>query len=369
MDIDRFIAEHQNEWARLDRLSGLTERRRAKLSSAETAELVALYERVSTHLADASHRFPDPSLHRRLTTSVAAAHSKIYGRRRFSLQPVLAFFSSTFPGAVWASRRFILAATALLFVPAIAMGAWLANSETALDAEIPPEAREIAIEEEFEQYYSSAPAGQFATMVFVNNVRVAILAFGAGMLFCVGTAWVLIENGLMIGRWAGVFLFAGQADRFFGLIIPHGLLELTAVVIAGGAGLRLGWSIISPGDRSRATAIADEGRRSVTIVLGLVLVFGVAALIEAFVTPSSLDTSARIAVGVVAWLAFLAYIVAKGPAAVARGDVGRLGVPRARWDDEPLPPAEFPDPAVVTADATARPDTPDGDLATAVRSP
>ena len=300
---------------------------------------------------------------------MAAAHSKIYGRRRFSVRPVVTFFSSTFPGAVWSSRRFILAATALLFVPAIAMGAWLANSETALDAEIPPEAREIAIEEEFEQYYSSAPAGQFATMVFVNNVRVAILAFGAGMLFCVGTAWVLIENGLLLGRWAGVFLFAGQADRFFGLIVPHGLLELTAVVIAGGAGLRLGWSIISPGDRTRGTAVADEGRRSVTIVLGLVLVFGAAALIEAFVTPSPLDTSARIAVGVVAWLAFLTYIVAKGPAAVARGDEGRLGVPRARWDDQPLPPVEFPEPAFTTADPTAGPDATGTEPTTAVPSP
>ena len=105
MDIDRFIAEHQNEWARLDQLSGLTERRRAELGSAETAELVTLYERVSTHLADASHRFPDPSLHRRLTTSVAAAHSKIYGRRRFSMQPVVAFFSSTFSTAATSRVR------------------------------------------------------------------------------------------------------------------------------------------------------------------------------------------------------------------------------------------------------------------------
>jgi len=348
VDIDRFIAQHQTEWARLDQLSGLTERRRRNLSADETAELVTLYERVSTHLADASHRFPEPSLHRRLTTSVAAAHSKIYGRRRFSMRPVVSFFSSTFPGAIWASRRFILVATALLFVPAVAMGAWLANSESALDAEIPPEAREIAIEEEFEQYYSSEPAGQFATTVFVNNVRVAILAFGAGIFFCIGTAWVLIENGLLLGRWAGVFLFAGQGDRFFGLILPHGLLELTAVVIAGGAGLRLGWSIISPGDRTRGAALADESRRSVTIVIGLVVVFGVAAVIEAFVTPSSLDTGARITVGVVAWLAFLAYIVTNGPAAVARGDVGRLGVPQARWDDEPLPAAQFPDPAAPT---------------------
>jgi hypothetical protein len=71
----------------------------------------------------------------------------------------------------------------------------------------------------------------------------------------------------------------------------------------------------------------------------------------------------------VAWLAFLTYIVSKGPAAVARGDVGRMGVPRARWDDEPLPPAEFPDPARITADPTARPDAGIDDLATAAPSP
>ncbi len=358
MDIDRFIARHQPTWSRLDQLSGLAGRGHRKLTSAETSELVVLYQRVSTHLAEASHRFGDPSLHRRLTTSVAAAHSRIYGHRSFSLGPVIAFFSSTFPGAIWATRRFILVAAAFMFVPALAMGAWLANSEAALDAEIPPEARQLAIEEEFEQYYSSEPAGQFATAVFLNNVRVAVLAFAAGMLCGVGTAFVLVQNGLVLGRWAGVFFFAGQADRFFGLIIPHGLLELTAVVIAGGAGLRLGWAILSPGDRTRGAAVADEGRRSATIVIGLVLVFGVAAVIEAFVTPSPLDTSARVAVGVVVWLAFLAYVLGRGPAAVARGDVGRLGIAPARWEDEPTAAIEDFAP-LPPGGANSRPENPE----------
>jgi uncharacterized membrane protein SpoIIM required for sporulation len=105
--------------------------------------------------------------------------------------------------------------------------------------------------------------------------------------------------------------------RFWGLVLPHGLLELTAVFIAGGAGLRLGWALVDPGDRPRTTALAAEGRRSVVIVIGLVAAFIVAGIIEGFVTGSPLPTWARVGIGVAVEAAFLGYLVLRGPVAAA----------------------------------------------------
>jgi uncharacterized membrane protein SpoIIM required for sporulation len=115
---------------------------------------------------------------------------------------------------------------------------------------------------------------------------------------------------------------ADRLDLFLGLITPHGLLELTAVFVAGGAGIRLGWQIISPGRRPRSVALAEEGRATLTIALGLVVVLLVSGVVEAFVTPSPLPTWGRIAIGALVWVAFLAYVVVLGRRADRAGDIG-----------------------------------------------
>ena len=116
--------------------------------------------------------------------------------------------------------------------------------------------------------------------------------------------------------------YAGKLDIFFGLITPHGLLELTAVFIAGGAGIRLGWQIIAPGPRPRSVALAEEGRSTLTIALGLVVVLLVSGVVEAFVTPSGLPTWARIALGATVWIGFLSYVTVFGRRADRVGDLG-----------------------------------------------
>jgi uncharacterized membrane protein SpoIIM required for sporulation len=193
--------------------------------------------------------------------------------------------------------------------------------------------REAYLEEDFEDYYSSEPATQFATEVTVNNIQVAITAFATGVLLCLPTVFLLVFNGANVGFAGGLFAEAGELGKFFGLILPHGLLELTAVVIAGAAGLRLGWAVIAPGDRSRARALGDEARRSGVIALGLVLAFAVAGLIEGFVTGRGVPTGLRVGIGVAAEVAFITWIVVQGRAATARGVTGALGELDRGWDD------------------------------------
>ncbi len=317
MDVDRFISVHRPAW---DRLAHLSKRGRSggkRLAPAELDELVHLYQQVSGHLSHAQATYGDAALNATLTRVVADANAAIYGTRASLGSAVRRFVFFTFPGAVWRIRHFVLVSALLSILPAIAVGTWIANSDAALDASGDEAVRAAYVQQDFADYYSSAPATQFAAEVTFNNIQVSIAAFALGILGCIGTAAILVFNGANVGVAAGLFAAVGEQARFWGLILPHGLLEITSVVVAGGAGLRLGWSLIDPGDRTRGRALTEEGRRSVIVILGLIFTFGTAGLIEGFVTGSPLPTVARVAVGVTVETAFLTYIWRYGRSAEA----------------------------------------------------
>ncbi|MEX2504662.1 MAG: stage II sporulation protein M [Egicoccus sp.] len=270
-------------------------------------------------------RYGDAAVSARLSRLLAQSSSVVHGTRPRSLGAFVEAVRTTFPAAVWHARRAITVAT-LVFVAGFAATAlWLANSPAAYEAAAPAADRQAYIEEDFEAYYSSEPGTAFAARVFTNNAGVGALAFGSGIAAGIPTLAVLLFNGVNVGVAAGLLHAAGQAGRFWGLILPHGLLELTAVFVAGGAGLQLGWALIVPGERTRRASLAEEGRRSVVIVLGLVLVFLVAGLLEGYVTPAPWPTGLRVGVGAAVWLAFLGYVVVYGRRAARAGWTGAFG--------------------------------------------
>jgi uncharacterized membrane protein SpoIIM required for sporulation len=324
VDIDRYIARNEPSWNRLAELVRRGRRRVGDLRPEELDELLQLYQRASAQLSYARTYYRDEGLTARLTRLVADASGVIYGQRPRTGRAVRTFFLVTYPAAVWDSRRFILLAAALTFVPALLVGTWLLHDHRALDASGSPRQREVYVHDEFEQYYSDHPHAQFFTTVTTNNIQVSILAFAGGAALCLFGVLALLINGLNLGVVGAWMISDGSGLRFFGLIAPHGLLELSAVCIAAGAGLRLGWLIISPGDLPRSRALAVQGRRSITVLLGTALMFVCAGTIEGFVTGSSLPPLARIAIGVVAWSAYVVYVVHFGRAAARRGFVGEL---------------------------------------------
>lgn len=325
MDIDRYIQRNEPTWRRLEQLSRIGARNVSRLGDDEVDELISLYQRVSAHLSHARSNYADPDLNARLSGVLGEARVVIYRRRGNPVRAVGRFFSETFPAAVWASRRFVLAATLAFMVPAVGMGVWLANAPAALDAAVPPELQRLIAESEFESYYSSDAAQSFASYVTINNVQVAFLAFALGVIPLVGTGWVLVLNGMNVGVMAAVMHRAGEAAQFWGLILPHGLLEIAAILVAGAAGLRVSWAIVAPGERRRTAALGEEGQRAVVIVMGLVLCFAVAGFVEGFVTPSDLPTALRIAVGAAVLAAFVVYVVALGSRAERNGRTGLFG--------------------------------------------
>jgi uncharacterized membrane protein SpoIIM required for sporulation len=324
MDIDQFLARNTPTWNRLQFLTLRAGGGVRRLSSAELHELIALYQRTTSHLSYAQTNFTDSALTARLSQQVAASGAVIYGSRPRSLRSAGLFFTRTFPAALWRIRRYVLVSAILTFAPAIVIGTWLANSPTALQASAPAAAREAYVNHDFSSYYRSQPASEFATEVYTNNVRVAVLTFIGGIALCIPTVILLVINGANIGQAAGLFAAAGQTSKFYGLVLPHGLLELTSVVIAGAAGLRVGWTLIDPGDRPRLAALAEEAGRSVVLVLGVVITLAIAGSIEGFVTGSALPTVVRVGIGVTVEAAFLIYAVVLGRSAAAAGFTGAL---------------------------------------------
>ena len=325
VDIDRYMQRNDPMWRRLEQLSNRASRGVGGLHDDELAELLSLYQRVSAQLSHARTHYRDPDLNARLSQLLGQARNVIYRRRGNPVHVVWRFLVETFPAAVWTSRRFVAVAALCFFLPAIGMGVWLANSPAALDATVPPEMQELIAEEEFESYYSSDAAQNFAGSVTINNIQVAFLAFALGVLPIIGPAWILAYNGLNVGVMAAVMHRAGEAEQFWGLILPHGLLEISAILVAGAAGMRLSWAVVAPGDRTRAQALREDGTRAVVIVMGLVMCFVVAGFVEGFVTPSGLPTALRIAVGVAVLAGFTSYIVLLGARAERKGLTGMLG--------------------------------------------
>jgi uncharacterized membrane protein SpoIIM required for sporulation len=323
--VDAFIAHNQPAWQRLRELTARGGRRARGLSGAELDELIGLYQRVSTHLSLARSRYHDPSLTAELTTLVARAGSIVYGTRPRTLRAATRFVTDTFPAAVWHDRWFLLAATLIFCIPAVAVALWLGTSPAALEAAAPEALREAYVTEDFADYYTNLASAEFAATVTTNNIQVGILAFASGILLGIPTIFVLAFNGANVGFAWGLFIAAGEQPRFWGLIAPHGLLELTAVFVAGAVGLRLGWTLIDPGDRRRGEALVQEGRRAIAVVIGLVGVFTISGLIEGFVTGAPWPTAVRVGIGVVAEAAFLALVFIRGRAAAEQGYIGALG--------------------------------------------
>ncbi|MFG3529409.1 stage II sporulation protein M [Streptomyces sp. NPDC047917] len=320
MDLDVFVTAHRAEWDRLDHLL----HRGRRLTGTEADELVELYQRTATHLSLLQSSTPDPMLTARLTQLVARARSVVTGTRRASWRDAARFLTAGFPAAVYRSRRWWIPTAVLSTLLAAVIGWWIGAHPEVQSAIAAPEdlRRMTSPGGEYETYYSSHPAASFAAQVWTNNAQAAAMCLVLGAFLCVPVIWILFINVLNLGVGIGLMSSAGRLDTFLGLILPHGLLELTAVFVAAGTGLRLGWTVIDPGPTSRRSALAQQGRAAIGMAIGLALVLFVSGLIEGFVTPSGLPTWGRITIGIVAETAFLSYVYILGGRAARAGDGG-----------------------------------------------
>ena len=298
MNLDRFIADRRPSWDELDSLLVAARGRPERVGADGMRRLGALYRSAAADLALARRRFPAEATVAALEDLVGRAHGVVYGtavRRESALR----FLTQGYWRRVRERPALLAVAAALLFLPMLVAGLWAWDDPGAAGALLP--AQSEAVGEPRTQGtdlgLSGGERAQFSASISTNNIQVTFAAVAGGIAFGLLTAGVLIFNGIVIGVVAGVGSAAGNGSALVELVVPHGVLELSCIVVAGAAGLRIGWALVDPGRRPRGQALLAEGRAAIELVLGTAVWLVVAGLTEGVVTPLGIGPWWALAVG------------------------------------------------------------------------
>ncbi len=273
------------------------------------------YRQICRHLAVARSRGYSPAVRARLEKMVERGHSILYRRsRKGPARKIWLYAAGGFARDVRKNWRFLAVALLAFVVPFAVMMAWVAT-----DADLAVDVLGWQMVENLEAMYGTEDGERGAgddIMMFAfyiyNNVGIALRTFGSGIIFGLGSLAILLFNGIFIGAASGYIIAAGHGDQFWPFVIGHGSFELTAIVLAGMAGLKIGAAPIWPGRRGRIDAIRQAARDSVGIILGFAVMLIIAAFIEAFWSPRDVDAGLRYAVGGGLWAFVILYFALAG---------------------------------------------------------
>jgi uncharacterized membrane protein SpoIIM required for sporulation len=311
MTLDRFERERASGWQALETALGKANGKPERLGAAGVLELGGLYRAAAADLALARRLFPGDPLTRRLEALVVRARAVVYAGAGRRPSP-LAFFSRGYWRLV-RERRMAVAVAATLFFGATAFAlVWGNIDPDAAAGLVPGSFIDGADPPRGDRGLTAAQSASFSSQIFTNNIQVTLLAFAAGLLFAVGGAFLLVYNGLIFGAVLGVASANGNLDQLLRLVVAHGVLELSCIVVAGAAGLRMGWALVSPGPLTRRAALAAQARPAMAVVLGTAPWLVVAGLVEGYVSPAGWGGAGPYFVGFALGLAFWALIALRG---------------------------------------------------------
>jgi uncharacterized membrane protein SpoIIM required for sporulation len=313
---DRFVNERKGAWQRLEDLLTLLERTPLRrLRREEVRELGRIYRRTASDLAIAREESRDPRLVNYLNGLVIRAHGRIYradaaeGGHRLKN-----FFARDFPATFRRTWRY----TALAFLTFLAFGAlsftamWIDPGFSELGG-VGALEREIILNLRPRWWESLNDANQIgATFIMANNIWVMLRAFALGALLGLGALYEMARFGVHVGAILSLTYRAEFGNELVTFMVGHGVLELSCVFIAGGAGALFGSAILMPGDLSRADALRLRGRDAVRLLAGCVPLLVVAAVIEGFISPAPVAPAIKYSVGLLTGVALYAYLLLAG---------------------------------------------------------
>lgn len=313
--MNRFIDERKDNWQRLEDLLGMLRGSSLRyLSKTEVREFGELYRRAATDLAIARAETRDPKLINYLNSLVIRAHGKVYRSEGEGVSTIRQFFAKDLPQEMRRASRFSLIAFAVFMIfGSLSFALCLYDPE--FSTTIGLDDVRMAAETNVKWWESLNEANQIGSSeILTNNIRVAFMAFAFGAFFGIGTLYILLMNGVSIGGVLGVCY---RTNPSFGndlvtFMVAHGVLELTAIFMAGGAGMMIGYALIDPGDLTRTQALKNAGARATKVVIGCACVLFVAGVIEGFLSPSSAPPAIKYGIGILSGLLFFAYILLVG---------------------------------------------------------
>jgi uncharacterized membrane protein SpoIIM required for sporulation len=289
----RFRTEREESWRKLEALLDRVERHAAKnLSDDEMLAIPALYRSALSSLSVARATSLDQALIDYLEALCARAYFFVYGARTRLPERLQRFFAFDWPHAVRGLWRETIVSGLMIFAGIITAFLLVSDDPDWYAAFVSPEmasGRDPSASTEYLRstiYGGDDAEGEglsvFATFLFTHNAQVSIFAFALGFAFCLPTALMLAYNGCSVGAMFAVFASRGLGFEFAGWLLIHGVTELFAVILAGAAGLRIGWSIAFPGDQTRVAAAERAGRQGAIVMMGVVVMLFFAGLLEGF---------------------------------------------------------------------------------------
>jgi uncharacterized membrane protein SpoIIM required for sporulation len=325
----RFRHAREDDWKRLEGLMDKAEKGQVgKLTDAEILAVPVLYRSTLSALSVARETSLDLGLIAYLETLSARAYFFVYGSRSTLQERLVGFFAADWPRAVRGLWRETLISAAMMVLGAVA-AAWLVGHEpewfyafvpAGLSGGRDPGASTETLRATLSGVEDSGGLSVFATFLFTHNAQIALLAFALGFAFCVPSALLMLYNGATLGAFLALFFSRGLGVEAGGWLMIHGVTELFAVVLAGAAGLKIGWAVAFPGARHRLEAAAEAGRSAGVAVGGVVVMLFVAGLLEGFGRQLIVDTGARYAIGVVTGVLWATYFYALRRDPPVRGD-------------------------------------------------
>jgi uncharacterized membrane protein SpoIIM required for sporulation len=314
MVAEDFITAKRTTWERLTQLTRSAQSNIIGLEASELQELGRLYRQATSDLAQARRDYPGHPVAIYLNDLVAQGHSAIYRERSTAVSKLKDYFLILLPRTFRETLPFTLAAFLVFLIPALV--GWIIaardpNQGLALMPELTPAVENIRSGHEWWRDINDQNGGN-AAFILTNNISVSFRAFIGGLSVGIFTIYLLYFNGLMLGVLSGAAQNLGFADNLWSFIIAHGVVELSIIFLAGGAGFQLAWAILRPGLLSRRTALLAAARRAFILSGAIIMFLILAGLIEGFISPTYLPLWVKIAVALISGGGMYGYLFLAG---------------------------------------------------------
>ncbi|MGM0852325.1 MAG: stage II sporulation protein M [Bacillota bacterium] len=307
MNVKQFVKQHRDDWKQLEDLLG-TLRKRKNTTGPAIDQFNRLYQKAAQNLSYSQTYFPREEVTDYLNGLVSKSHNLLYKDQISSGKQIRHFFSTTFIGLLLEQWKFVV--TAMLLFTIGALGAFISvlNDPLHLYSILPAEMSQGVDPSNLGKSDGQVDSSLMSAAIMTNNIKVAFLAFAGGVTFGLLTVYMLVYNGIIVGALAAVFWHQGMSCEFWAYIVPHGMIELTAIFIAGGAGLLMGYKLFVPGRFTRGYQLKQQAKRSVQLLLGTVPLFVIAGIIEGFITPAAIPLLAKYMVAFLTVIGLILYM-------------------------------------------------------------
>ncbi len=309
MDVKQFIKQHRDDWKQLEQLVAALSKGRRAITGDNITKFHRLYQKAAQNLSYSQTYFQHDNVTRYLNGLVSKAHNLLYKDQISSGKQIRYFFGTKFIGLLLEQWNFVIVAMILFAIGGI--GSFLAVMSDPLHiySVLPANVAQGVDPESLGSYDGAVNSSLMSASIMTNNIQVAILAFAGGITFGILTVYLLIYNGIMVGALAALFWHYDKSYDFWAYIVPHGIIELTAIFIAGGAGLLMGYKLFVPGNYSRGYQLKQQAKRSVQLLLGTIPLFVIAGIIEGFITPANISLEAKYIVAFLTVIGLFLYIL------------------------------------------------------------